>query len=178
MVGALILLVVGGKMRILPYLPSKNKAPASVVLIELDFILRKASRGWLLTYFIQSVSVSTVILILIINICTSMISPIFIGDNYKFLWNSISIIKIDGSISHSLWWTVLWPISDPEFKFGVATIPHSLESPVDWVSSSDSSDEPATTAILFFYSGSLKIRIFMIQQQKFVKIFYSRNKII
>ena len=45
MVGALILLVVGGKMRILPYLPSKNKAPASVVLIELDFILRKASRG-------------------------------------------------------------------------------------------------------------------------------------
>ena len=43
MVGALILLVVG--VRILPYLPSKNKAPASVVLIELDFILRKASRG-------------------------------------------------------------------------------------------------------------------------------------
>ena len=45
MVGALILLVVGGKMRILPYLPSRNKVPASVVLIELDFILRKASRG-------------------------------------------------------------------------------------------------------------------------------------
>ena len=45
MVDALILLVVGGKMRIFPYLPSKNKAPASVVLIELDFILRKASRG-------------------------------------------------------------------------------------------------------------------------------------